>query len=121
MDITELEGQLADILKKGFDDSFASFCARTLASFDYSPAGRARAKMHAHYLRLALGVMTDPESREELFRPTGEGDDDAFRVVTMESCRAALESDRPFCEVFVEKWCGYYAIPASSLTEAPRG
>ena len=123
MSDSELIRQLNAVLEKGFDDSFASFCARILASNRYASDGLARVRMHAHYLRLAIEALTDPVRREELFRQAGAGDrmDDAFLKVTMESYRAALESDRPFCEVFVERWCSYYAIPASSLTEGPNG
>ena len=121
MSDSELVRQLNAVLEKGFDGSFAAFCAMTLASYTYPPEGLSRARMHAHYLRLALEVLTDPEGRERLFRQAGEGEDEAFREVAMESYRAALESDRPYCEVFVERWCAYYAMPASALTEAPKG
>ena len=125
MDTAELNRQIADVIGKGFDESFIRFCAETFSSYDYPAEHLAAARMHAHYLRLALEALSNPETRERLLSAKiieGEG---AYMSVCLsvaeKSYRSALESDRPICEVFVERWCSYFAIPASDKTESGRG
>ena len=107
----ELIQHLCEVKQKGFDESFASFCAKTYASYQYPPENHVPAMMHAHYLRLALETLTDAEGREALFHAAAEGDkkEVAFQELTREIYQAAQKSDRPFCELFVEKWCRYWA------------
>ena len=111
MSEAELARQLTEVREKGFDEPFALFCAKTFSSFQYSPEDLAAAKMHAFYLRLALEKLVAANSREDLLPGAVAGDkiEVAFREVTRESYQAALESGLPFCELFVEKWCRYWA------------
>ena len=107
----ELIGQIAKIRQEGFTGSFADFCAKTFSSYHYPPENLAAARMHAFYLRMAMERLTDAKGREELFQGSLEGDrvEVAYLDITRESYRAALESGRPFCELFVEKWCASFA------------
>ena len=111
MSETELVRQLAEKRENGFDEPFALFCAKTFSSFQYPSENLAAARMHAFYLRQALEGLTDTEGREVLFHKAVAGDriEMAFREVTRESYEAALESGRPFCEIFIENWCRYWA------------
>ena len=125
MDTAELNRQIADVIGKGFDESFMRFCAETFSSFNYPVEHLAAARMHAYYLRLALEALSDPKMRERLLSgETIEGEGTYMSIclsVAEKSYRSALESDRPIFEVFVEKWCSYFAIPASDKTESGRG
>ncbi len=125
MEPSELNRQIADVVEKGFDESFVRFCADTFSSFDYPADHLAAARMHAHYLRLALEALSNPETRERLLSAEVIAGEGAYMseclLVAEKSYRSALESDRPICEVFVEKWCSYFAIPASDKTESGRG
>ena len=107
----ELIKQISKICQEGFTDPFAQFCARTFSSYHYLPENLAAARMHAFYLRLALERLVDANSREELLYGAVMGDEIevTFRKVTRNSYQTALESDRPFCELFVEKWCASFA------------
>ena len=111
MSETELVRQLAEKREKGFDEPFALFCAKTFSSFQYFPENLAAARMHAFYLRQTLERLVDANTREELLHGAVAGDkiEVAFRDVTREGYQAALESGLPFCELFVEKWCRYWA------------
>lgn len=112
MDQKELISALKELMRTGFDSSFASFCAKTFSSHRYPPGNLAAARMHAFYLRMALEVLTDSSTREELFAAEAKGltrNEEAFRLVTIESFQAALSSVRPFAELFVEKWCAVWA------------
>ncbi len=111
MSETELVKQLTEVREKGFDESFAHFCAKTFSSHEYPPENLAAAKMHAFYLRMAVEMLTDEESREVLLSGAGVegGVDAAFRELTRKSLEAAVKSERPFCEVFVERWCRHWA------------
>lgn len=112
MDTAELDNSLREMMEKGFDDSFAAFCAEVFSSYQYSPEKLALAKMHAFYLRIALENLSCPETREELLTDGVEGEDNldrAFRTVAVESYRTALFSDRPFHELFVELWCAFWS------------
>ena len=111
MDRSELDRQIAEVLEKGFDDSFAVFCATTFSSYDYPPGNLAFARMHAFYLREALEMLSSAETRDTL-SVDAEGKtllEKAFREVTTKSYQAALCEDRPFCEVFVQMWCSWWA------------
>lgn len=107
----ELIKQICKIRQEGFTDSFAQFCARIFSSYHYPPENLAAARMHAFYLRLALERLVDANTREELLHGAVAGDkmEATFLEITKESYQAALESDRPFCELFVEKWCRFCA------------
>lgn len=115
MSESELNRQIAQWMEKGFGDSFASFCAGVFASHQYPSENLAAARMHAFYLRMALEVLSDPETREKLFESEGDGDDrleKVFSSTVTSSYRAALDSDRSFAELFVEAWCSAWANEA---------
>lgn len=107
MDRSELDRQIAEVLEKGFEDSFAGFCATTFSSYNYPPENLAFARMHAFYLRMAMGMLNGEEGMEEIPYYT------ECVSIAEKSYRSALESDRPFHEVFVEMWCAFF----SSKTE----
>ena len=111
MSEAELARQLTEVREKGFDEPFALFCAKTFSSFQYSPENLAVARMHAFYLRQALGRLVYANTREELLHGAVAGDkmEATFLEITKESYQAALESDRPVCELFVEKWCARFS------------
>jgi len=115
MDRTELDRQIAKVLEEGFDNSFAAFCAKTFSSYTYPPESLAAARMHALYLRLALEALSSPETRNEILESVGHEESReqaAFRKTVRESYRAALGSDHPFCEIFVEMWCVFFSSAA---------
>lgn len=113
----ELIRQLAELKEKGFDDSFAAFCARTFSSFEYPAEHLAPARMHAHYLRLAIDILSDGIRREAFLREgKAEGTEGLFREVTVACYREALGTGRPFGELFVEKWCRSLSRQRSVLT-----
>jgi hypothetical protein len=58
MSSLELVRGLEALLEKGFDDSFAVFCAAEFSSHRYPPANLAPARMHAFHLRLAIQELT---------------------------------------------------------------
>jgi len=109
MESAELDRQIAEVLEKGFDGSFAVFCAKTFSSFSYPAQNLAAARMHAHYMRMALEALSDPEMKARLLSgaPLQAGDRWTALCLSVgaESYRSALESDRPVCELFVEGWC----------------
>ena len=111
----ELDRHLAKGLEKGFDESFADFCARTFSSYNYPPENLAPARMHAFYLKVAMGMLLGATPDEDI--PLMN----VCRQLAEKSCRLALETDRPFCEIFIENWCAYYASPASFFTDSGRG
>lgn len=111
----ELDRHLAKVLEKGFDESFADFCARTFSSYNYSPENLAPARMHAFYLKVAMGMLLGATPDEDI--PLMN----VCRQLAENSCRSALDTDRPFCEIFIENWCAYYASPASFFTDSGRG
>lgn len=106
MDIAELDLGLAEVLKKGFDDSFVIFCADTFSSFSYPKENIAAARMHAYFLRLfieerVLGEISSeeiPESLRETFREVGE---QAIRDTLSSSNPSGMEC----CRAFVRNWC----------------
>lgn len=103
MNKSELDRQIAEVLEKGFEESFAAFCAKTFSSYSYPPENLAAARMHAFYLKVALGMLSGSSPEEGL--PLM----DVCRQVTENSYRSALEDDRQFCEIFIENWCVYFA------------
>ena len=107
MDYTQLRGQLAGIQERGFDDSFIDFCAKTFSSHTYPQENLAAARMHAHYLRVAMEEIVCTENEGDLYEEAPDADriDRVFDAVLRESIKAALESDRPFIQCFVEMWC----------------
>ena len=124
MDYTELRRQMVTLQEEGFDDSFGAFCGKTFSSYSYPPENLTAARLHGHYLRLAIAAIVRSETIEELLSHESAEDDreeTVFWKVLGDSIKAALESDRPFIQCFVEKWCAYFAAPDSSLTESGRG
>ena len=109
MESAELDRQIAEVLEKGFDGSFAVFCAKTFSSFSYPAQNLAAARMHAHYLRMALEALSDPEMKARLLAEAPIRAGDRWTILCLsvagDSYRSALESDRPLCELFVEGWC----------------
>lgn len=100
---TELDQQIAEVLEKGFDESFTAFCAKTFSSYSYPPEHLAAARMHAFYLKAALGMLSGSVPEEGL--PLM----DVCRQVAEKSYRSALKNDRQFCEIFIENWCSYFS------------
>ena len=97
---SELSDRLKEIQEKGFDDSFAEFCAVTFSSYEYPKERLAAARMHAHFLRVFIqDYLTDshPIERQEDYMKVG-----------MAALEETLKSERPtamaFCRAFVEKW-----------------
>lgn len=97
---------LAEVQKKGFDDSFALFCAETFSSFSYPKETIAAARMHAYFLCLFIEERVSGEiSREEIPESLRE----IFREVGEQSVRDTLSSSNPSgmecCRAFVRNWC----------------
>ena len=110
MEPSELDRQIAEVVENGFKESFIRFCADTFSSYVYSPEGLALARMHAHYLRLALEYFSLTLGEERTLQDIPYFEE--CLSVASESYRSALESDRPFCEEFVERWCSRFATSA---------
>lgn len=111
MSESELIGQLSRVQEKGFDRAFMEFCAGVFSSHAYNAEGLPAARMYGAYLRLAIGELTAPCSRRELLEEKEGGGnlETAFVEISRESWKEALLSERPFCELFVEKWCRRFA------------
>ena len=112
MDYTELRRQMVTLQEEGFDDSFGTFCGKTFSSYNYPPENLAAARLHGHYLRLAIAAIVRSETMEELLSHESAEDDreeTVFWKVLRDSIKAALESDRPFIQCFVEMWCRRWA------------
>lgn len=104
MSATVVDRQIAEALDKGFDETFAEFCARTFASYTYPPENLAAARMHSFYLKTALEILSGKEPEGEI--PLM----DECRVAASRSYRIAQTENLPFCEVFVREWCAFLAI-----------
>ena len=102
---SKLDSLFREIMEKGFDKSFAGFCARTVSSYSYTPDNLARALMHAYYLRLFL--------QEYMLDPYPERRDEDFMRVGLQAAQELEKAERPtgmdFCRAFVEKWCQFLA------------
>ena len=106
MDITELDRDLAEVQKEGFEESFALFCADTFSSFSYPEENLASARAHAYYLRLFIEErVTGRSSMEEI----PEGLYETFREVGRQSILDTLSSVNPSgmecCRRFITNWC----------------
>lgn len=102
---SELADRLKEIQEKGFDDSFAEFCADTFSSYDYPKERLAAARMHAHFLRVFIqDYLTDPypEERQEDYMMVGIS---AIKEVSKSEHPAAME----FGRAFVKRWCQFCA------------
>ena len=111
----ELVRQIATMREKGFDDSFARFCAHVFSSYEYPEENLAAARMHALYLRLALESLSSPERRAAIMDGEIRGEttiEDVFLKVTRESFWEALQTGRPFPEQFVERWLSSWSVPS---------
>ena len=110
MSESELRDQLAAIRKRGFDDAFIGFCAKEFSSHTYPKEELSAARMYGVYLRLALEGLTGENYKELLAGEEGESAlVGVYLEITRESWQESLSSDRPFCELFVEKWCRRFA------------
>ena len=112
MDYNELRRQMVTLQEKGFDDSFGAFCGKTFSSYSYPPENLAAARLHGHYLRLAIAAIVRSETLEELLSHESAEDDrdeTVFWKALRDSIKAVLESDRPFIQCFVEMWCRQWA------------
>ena len=112
MDYTELRRQMVTLQEEGFDDSFGAFCGKTFSSYSYPPENLAAARLHGHYLRLAIAAIVRSETQEELLSHESAEDDreeTVFWKVLKESIGAVRESDCSFIECFVEKWCSSWS------------
>ena len=99
---------MVTLQEEGFDDSFGTFCGKTFSSYSYPPENLAAARLHGHYLRLAISAIVWSETLEKLLSHESAEDDreeTVFWKVLGDSIKAALESDRPFIQCFVEMWC----------------
>ena len=111
MSESELAAQLSNVLEKGFDKPFIEFCAGVFSSHTYSLEMLPAARMYGVYLRHALEGLTEPLSRKA-FLEGKEGADELEKAclqISRECWKEALLSGSPFCELFVEKWCGRFA------------
>ena len=124
MDAAELDRQIAEAREKGFDESFTRFCADTFSAYEYPPENLAAARMHVHYLRLALEALSDQGSGG--LKPGGASYHEnapwtgLCLTVAGDSWRASLASGKPFCEVFVEMWCSRLSLSESGMGESGR-
>lgn len=109
MDTAELDRQLAEVLEKGFDESFAAFCARTFSSYSYPPENLAAARMHAFFLRLYMEAFV---SGKDLL---SEGDLEIRCREVGDSLLGHVASPEEFCRRFVEKWCAHCSEKVDSL------
>ena len=111
MDTIELDRDLAEVQKKGFDESFALFCADTFSSFSYPDESLAAARAHAYFLRIFIeervtGSTTIEEIPECLY--------ETFREVGRQSIQDTLSSVNPSgmecCRAFVRNWCERHSV-----------
>ena len=103
---------MASLQEEGFDDSFGAFCGKTFSSYKYPTENLTAARLHGHYLRLAIAAIVRSETLEVLLGHESAEDDreeTVFWKVLRESIGAVRESDRPFIECFVEKWCSSWS------------
>ena len=108
MNYAELRRQLAEIQKEGFDDSFASFCAKTFSSYQYPPENFSAARLHAFYLRHAIRMILSEEHKELLFLEAVETPVEAVLKEVTKKC-LNCPSAQAFCESFIELWCRRWA------------
>ena len=110
MDTAELDNSLREVMEKGFDDSFAAFCAKTYSSYEYPPENQAAAKMHAFYLRIALESLCENEKKAEIlggntgFISLSPLERLCFKTASIAS-NEALCGRGSFAEIFVDNWC----------------
>ena len=109
MDKSELDRQIAEVLEKGFDESFADFCAKTFSSYSYPPENLAAARMHAFYLRFVLEALKriSPD-KIECADKTFELSDTAIEI-GIECYKNSLSDDVDFCREFIKEWCRHWA------------
>lgn len=100
---TELDRQIAETIRGGFDEGFAQFCADTFASHGYPRENLAAARLHAFYLRVALRLLAGMDVPEGLPWMA------ECRSIAEQSRLSALETGRPVTEIFVEKWCSHFS------------
>ena len=100
--------ELAELLEKGFEDSFPEFCARTFASFKYPPERLAAARSYAFWLRTFLedylsgmSLNTDSESSGNIYEVAIE----IGRQVVDWSLERETTTGNDFCREFVKRWC----------------
>ena len=111
MTIIELDRELAEVQKKGFNESFARFCADIFSSFSYPDENLVAARAHAYYLRLFIEErVTGRSSKEEIPESLYE----TFREVGRQSIQDTLSSVNPSgmecCRAFVRNWCERHSV-----------
>ena len=99
----------------GFDESFIRFCARTFSSHTYPSENLSAARMHAHFLRMALEALSDEKTKAGVLAMRnsggyGDGSLESLCLQLAAECYiAALEEEGPFCELFIQRWCSALA------------
>ena len=109
MEPSELDRQIAEVVERGFDESFILFCADTFSSFDYPVEKLAAARMHAFYLRLFMELHLSGEAVRETGRLP-----EAVKMIGEKSMEETLSLPQPsgeaFCRLFVRNWCRYCSL-----------
>ena len=114
MDIAELDRQIAEIMEKGFDESFIRYCAETFSSYTYAPSNLAAARRHAFYLRLFMderlsgGIAFEVDGLHGVVQMIGEKTVD-------ETLSLQHPSGKAFCRLFVRNWCRSFSLEEESV------
>ena len=108
---SELEAALRAVRDGGFDESFVRFCARTFSSHTYPSKNLAAARMHAHFLRLALEMLCNDNTKAGVLLGENSGTYDVNDPETLclqlarECYHDAMKGEVSFCELFIMRWC----------------
>ena len=109
---SELDAALGGILERGFDDSFPSFCARTLSSHEYPNGNVSAARMHAFWLRVFIEDRLYGKDAKDGFGFYGELFETALEIggqVVDWALGREETTGNEFCREFVKRWCERYA------------
>ena len=112
---SELDAAIRAVRDEGFDESFSRFCARTFSSHAYPSKNLAAARMHAHFLRLAIEALCDNKTKAGVLSMENSGiyntdDPETLCLQIAQECyRNALKGIGSFCELFIERWCSELA------------
>lgn len=102
----QLKQALRELRDKGFDESFADYCATTCASFTYPREKLTAARMHAFFLRYFISAYLDGYFSEETKL---DGIENTIWKVGKQSFDQTLETENAtamtFCRAFVKNWC----------------
>lgn len=112
MSESDLKRELAELLEKGFEDSFPEFCARTFASFKYPRERLAAARSYAFWLRTFLEDYLSEMTLNLDEEPSGDVCEIAIEIgrqVIDWSLERETTTGNEFCREFVKRWCERYA------------